>query len=514
MMSEGTVLRGRELQGPQRFSVDVVVVGSGSSGAVAASEFARAGQSVLVVEEGPWIRALDHGKMRPSESLRTAWREGAMSAALGLGKTPVINVTMGRAVGGSSILTGGVCFRTPGFVHKVWTDERGLRRMTEESMVPWFEEIERIANVELVPESMRSRATTLWGEGAEKMGGCIKPNRRNTSGCQGISQCNFSCPKGAKMSVDQTFLPDALAHGATILSDCLVEGITTKGGRAVGIRGRLLNRGGNRPGDRVVVDARRVVLACGAAHTPQLLQRAGIGRRSRQVGRNMTLHPSVRMIARFEEKVEGWKGAMQSAHSDSWEHEGLTLMSVYTPPSVVLSAVPGFGRGFASRSEDLPHLAMFGGMLHDEGAGRVIRGPGREPIMLYQMSKLDRSRLPNLIRVLGNAYLEAGAKELFLPILGHPSVTPDEFRKLDLDAVSPARVECSSQHPLGTTRMGVDPLNSVVNDEGAVWDLDELYVIDGGVIPTSLGVNPQLTIMAMALRLSRGIAERPLPLAV
>lgn len=510
-MSKGTVLRGRELQGPQRFSVDVVVVGSGSSGAVAASEFARAGQSVIVVEEGPWIRAIDHGNMRPSESLRTAWREGGMSAAIGLGNTPLINVTMGRAVGGSSILTGAVCFRTPGFVHKVWTDERGLKRVTEDSMVPWFEEIERIANVEEVPVSMQSKATSLWGQGARKMGGDISPNRRNTKNCKGCSQCNFSCPEGAKMSVDQTFLPDALNHGATILSDCLVEKITTRGGRAAGIEGRLLNRGNNKPGDRVIVEARRVVLAAGAAHTPLLLMRSGIARRSKQVGRNMTLHPSVRMIARFEERVEGWKGAMQSAHSGSWEHEGLTLISVFIPPSVVLSAVPGFGRGFASRTEDLPHLAMFGGMIHDEGGGRILRGPGREPIMYYKMSKEDRARMPNLIRRLGEGYLEAGAKELFLPILGHKSVTPDEFRKLDLEKINLSKLECTSQHPLGTTRMGTDPLNSVVNDEGAVWDLDELYVIDGGIIPTSLGVNPQLTIMAMALRLSRGIAERPLP---
>lgn len=512
-MAKGTVLRGRELQGPQRFSVDVVVVGSGSSGAVAAAEFARAGQSVLVVEEGPWIRAIDHGRMRPSQSLRTAWREGGMSAAFGIGKTPLINVTMGRAVGGSSILTGAVCFRTPGFVHRVWTEERGLKRVSEASMVPWFEEVERIANVEEVPVSMQSRSTSLWGEGARKMGGDIRPNRRNTKGCTGCSQCNFSCPEGAKMSVDQTFLPDALNHGATILSDCLVERITTKGGRAAGIEGRLLNRGTGKPGDKVVVEARRVVLAAGAAHTPLLLMRSGVGRRSRQVGRNMTLHPSFRMIARFDDKVEGWKGAMQSAHSDSWEHEGLTLMSVFVPPAVVLSAVPGFGHGFADRADDLPNLAMFGGMIHDEGGGRILRGPGREPLMLYKMSALDRSRLPNLIRVLGNAYLEAGAKELFLPVLGHPSVTADEFRRLDLDRISPSRMECSSQHPLGTTRMGSEPTNSVVNDEGKVWDLDELYVVDGGIIPTSLGVNPQLTIMAMALRLARGIAERPLPAA-
>lgn len=510
-MAKGEIIRGRDLRGPQRFSVDVVVVGSGASGAVTAATAAAAGQRVLVLEEGPYIPAVDHAAMRPSESLRNAWREGGMSAAIGLGQTPVINVTMGRAVGGSSMLTGGVCFRTPGHVLKTWVEERGLKELDEASLAPWFEEVETIVNVETVPDAMRSRSTTLWGIGAEKMGGCLKPNRRNMKGCTGCSQCNFGCPTGAKMSVDVTFLPSAIADGAMILSDCLVDRVVTRGNRAVGVVGRLLNGRNGKAGDTVEVQARRVVLAAGAAHTPMLLQRSGIGKRSKQVGRNMTLHPSFRMLARFDETVDGWKGAMQSAHSDSWEDEGLTLMSVYVPPSVIVSALPGFGRGFAARAEGLRNLAMFGGLIHDEGGGRVLRGPGREPLMVYRMSKADRARLPRLIQVLGEAYLEAGARELFLPILGHASVTPDEFRKLDLTKVSPTRFECSSQHPLGTTRMGSEATNSVVDVHGRAWDLEELYIVDGGILPTSLGVNPQLSIMTMALRLARGMVDRPLP---
>lgn len=510
-MTKGTVLRGRELKGPQHLDADVVIIGSGASGAVVAATLAAAGQRVVVLEEGPYIRAIDHAAMRPSESMRTAWREGGMSAALGIGQTPLINVTMGRAVGGSSMLTGGVCFRTPGYVLKTWVEERGLKELSEAALRPWFEEIETRIHVEEVPVAMRSKATTLWGEGAEKMGGCLKSNRRNTKGCKGCSLCNFGCPEGAKLSVDMTFLPDALRDGATIVSDCLVHRILTKGGRAAGIEGRLLNGPNQKPGDRIQVTAKRVVMAAGAAHTPMLLQRSGVGRKSRHLGRNMTLHPSFRMIARFDERVDGWKGAMQSAHSDSWEHEGLTLMSVFVPPSVVVSGLPGFGQGFAERAAGIRNLAMFGGLIHDEGGGRVIRVPGREPLMLYKMSPLDRARLPQLIRVLGEAYLEAGARELFLPILGHDSVTPDQFRRMDLSKISPRRFECSSQHPLGTTRMGSTAQDSVVDVSGKVWDLDELYVVDGGILPTSLGVNPQLSIMTMALRLAHGMLDRPLP---
>lgn len=509
----GEVLRGRALQGPQSFDADVVVVGSGASGAVVAATLAAAGQRVIILEEGPYIRAIDHAHMRPSVSMREAWRDGGMSAALGIGKTPLINVTMGRVVGGSSMLTGGVCFRTPGYVLNSWVKDHGLEGLDEDSMRPWFEQVEERIHVEDVPVEMRSRATSLWGEGAEKIGGGIASNRRNTKACVGHSQCNFGCPKGAKLSVDMTYIPQALTDGAIIISDCLVDRVTTTGGRAAGIQGRLLNGKNGKPKDRITVTARRVVLAASAAFTPMILQRSGIAKRSKHLGRNMTLHPSFRMIARFDSPVDGWKGAMQSAHSSSWEDEGITLMSVYTPPSVVLSGVPGVGPEFMERASSLRNLAMFGGMIHDDGGGRVMRAFGRDPLMLYKMSAKDRVSLARLVQVLGEAYLEAGAQELYLPILGHAPVTADAFRRLDLSEISPARYECSSQHPLGTTRMGSDAKNSVVDVHGEVWDIDELFVVDGGVLPSSLGVNPQLSIMAMAQRFAQGMLDKTLPAA-
>lgn len=509
----GTVLRGRELTGAQTFDTDVVVVGSGASGAVVAATLAAAGQRVIVLEEGPYIRAIDHAAMRPSMSMRNAWRDGGMSAALGVGKSPLINVTMGRAVGGSSMLTGGVCFRTPGYVLDSWVKDHGLRGLDETSMRPWFEQVEHDIHVEDVPVSMQSRSTILWGEGARKIGGDIQPNRRNTRGCTGCSQCNFGCPHGAKLSVDMTYIPAALRDGATVISDCLVDKVITRRGHAAGIVGRLLNGRGGKPGDRITIFARRVVLAASAAFTPMILQRSGIAKRSKALGKNMTLHPSFRMIARFDTPVDGWKGAMQSAHSTSWEHEGITLMSVYTPPAVIISGIPGVGDALMQRAGSLRNLAMFGGMIHDQGGGRVLRTFGRDPLMLYKMSAKDRVCLARLVRVLGDAYLEAGAQELYLPILGHAPVTPDEFRRIDLHSISPARYECSSQHPLGTTRMGVDKRNAVVDVSGEVFDLENLFIVDGGTLPSSLGVNPQLSIMAMALRFAHKMLDKPLPSA-
>jgi choline dehydrogenase-like flavoprotein len=498
---------GRNLSTDQVWETDVLVVGSGAGGAIAAYELANAGRDVLILEEGPFLRPKEHASLRPTQHMRAAWRQGAMTAALGIGNTPVINLTMGRCVGGSSALTGGVCFRTPGSVLKTWTETRGLVELSEKNLEPFFDEIERRLHIQPVPEPMWSNSTHLFGAGLRKLGTKIKAIQRNTVDCSGIGQCNFGCPQGSKMSVDRSVLPEAMKRGARLVSDCLVERLVMEGSRVVGARGRIHREDRTRKGPRFEVRAKTVVVAAGGVHSPSLLQASGVGKRSRQVGRNLTVHPAFRMIARFDEPVHGWSGSLQSAFTDAYEHEGVTLMSVYVPPGAMATGVPGLGPEWMSNVEKMPYFAMFGGLVHDEAGGRVRKIWGREPLVTYRMCKGDQAKIPAAMKRLGETWLAAGAQELFLPILGHQSVTPDQFRALDWGSIPARLYECSSQHPLGTCRMGTHSDHSVVDGKGKVWDMDNLYVMDGSVIPTSLGVNPQETIMAMVTRLARGLAQ-------
>jgi choline dehydrogenase-like flavoprotein len=504
----GGIHQGRHLDRDLIVDTDVVVVGSGAGGAVVAALLAEAGQRVIVLVEGPHVSVPEIQRMRPSQHMRRAWRDGGMTVALGVGDSPTINVTMGRAIGGSSIVTGAVCFRTPEHVLDTWAGQLGLSDLTPRGLDPYFTEVERAIHVEEVPEPMRSLSTRRFVEGAEKLGLTMEPLRRNTRDCNGCGRCNFGCPHGAKMSVDMNYLPRAVAAGATIWSDCLVESLRIENGRATGVTGRILGRDGlfSRP-RRLQISARRVVLAAGSYHTPLLLQRAGVGRSSDQVGRNMTLHPSFRMFARFDERIEGWKGALQSAYSRSLEKEGITLVSLFIPAGVIAATMTGFGPEHVRRAADVPHIAVFGGLVHDEGGGTVRRGPGREPLVTYRMARADRAKIPRVIRVMSEIFFAAGAREVFPPILGQPGVTPDELRRLDLDHIPAMRLECSSQHPLGSCRMGVRASESVVDPRGQAWDVENLYVADGSIVPTSLGVNPQLTIMAMATRIAHGLRE-------
>jgi choline dehydrogenase-like flavoprotein len=502
-----TIRRGTRERSPFSASVDVVVVGSGAGGAIVARELARAGLDVIVLEEGGHHPAEEYATFSPTHALRTLAREAGLGIAVGLGDTPLMSVMAGKCVGGSSVLTGGVCFRIPDDVLHDWSTRLGLATMTPDALAPYFEEIERDLQVTVVPEAMRSRSTELFVEGADKLGIPMKPLRRNAPNCKGAARCNFGCPNNAKMSVDVAVLPEACDRGTVILSDALVEKVIVEGGIARGVRGRFLDAETGEPRIPFDVRARAVVVACGSLHTPGLLQKSGAG--GDHVGRNLTLHPAFRIGALFDEKVEGWDGAMQSVYSDHFAEDGLTLLGVYTAPSVLAAAFPGVGREHRRIVRSLPNLAFFGAMIHDEAGGRVRRWLSREPLITYRMNARDRGRLWKGIEILGEMAFAAGAREIFLPIFGAGAIRrPEDLRALVAAPPSARKVECMSFHPLGSARMSATPDRGVVKATGESWRVSNLFVVDGSVVPTSIGVNSQLPIMAIALRLARGIASK------
>lgn len=501
------VVHGSRLRGPQTVRAEVCVIGSGSGGAVIARELAEEGFDVIVLEEGPYHPLEEYSRWRPMETFRRMARAGGSTIAVGAKGSPTVNVLAGSCVGGGSVLTGGVCFRVPDAVHDEWVELLGTDSLSTRAMQPLYHRVEEMVHVEEVPVDMRPASTVRFAEGAEKLGWPLKPLRRNTKGCCGCSRCNFGCPHGAKMSVDLTYLPRACERGARVYADHRVDRLRVEGGRITAIEGRLVTDPDRRSGDRFVVHADHVIVAAGTMHTPVLLGRSRIGRRSRQMGRNLTLHPAFRAMATFDEPVEVWKGALQSAYSDAFEHEKLMFVSASAPMNMLAAGLPGVGPEWMDRTRAIPHLATFGFMLHDDPSGRVRRTLGREPFVSYAMSESDRTATRRGLELISEAFFAGGAREVLLPIFGaSPIRSMDELGPV-LDDLDFRRIECFSFHPLGTCRMGTDASHSVCDHTGRVWGLDNLWLADGSVVPTSVGVNTQIPIMTMATRIAFAFAE-------
>lgn len=502
------IVVGRDLPGGFDCSVDVCVVGSGSGGAVVAKELAEAGLTVCVLEEGGYYAPEDYRNFTFAESARRMYRGAGATMAIGVGDSPTVQIVTGRVVGGGSVLAGGVCFRTPEHVLDEWCRE-GLEDLSPGKMEPIFEHVEREVSVTETHASLRSESTKLFVSGAERLGIGMSPMRRNVEHCDGRGRCTTGCPTGSKKSVDVTYLRKARAKGTVVYSDCLVERIMTRGNRAIGVTGRVLGGRKGEPGAPFTVHARTVVVAAGALHTPLLLRASGLGRRSSALGRNLTLHPGFAVGALAPSRVEGWKGALQSVYSDHLTEEGILMLGMFADPSLIASRMPGVGAAHRAYVEQVSSSALFAGLLRDKGRGTVRRGLGREPLVTYRMAPEDKRAFVRAFCTVAEMALAGGAREVMLPLQGVAPIRDVEaLRKLAENPPSAARFESISFHPLCTARMGISSTQDVVDPDGETYEVENLYVADGSVFRSSLGVNAQVPIMASATRIAWRLRDR------
>jgi hypothetical protein len=311
------------------------------------------------------------------------------------------------------------------------------------------------------------------------------------------------CPTGAKRSADVSYVPAALERGAQIVTGASVDRVDIRGGIARGVTGRLSS------GRTFRVRADAVVVAGGALLTPLLLERSGACRTSGWLGKNLSIHPASKAFALFDERIEMSRGIPQSYGVDSLKEEGIMLEGASLPLDVTALAIPFVGRRYMELMAQYPHLASFGTMVQDHARGSVHAGPGGLPIIRYDSCRNDLDRIQRGVALICEIFLRAGARRVFPFIHGHDELRDEgDLARLRAAKLSPGDIEISAYHPLGTCRMGTDPTRSCIGPDGEAHDTQALYIADGSALPSSLGVNPQLTIMAVALRTAEAIDAR------
>ena len=473
---------------------DVVIIGSGAGGAVVAAELAESGLSVGVLEEGEH-HATGEFTTRTLDMLRMLYRDGG--AATTLSRAPV-QFAEGRCVGGSTVVNGGMAFRASERVLHRWASAAGLPGLNLDDQ---YARVERLLSVGPPDPDSIGRDQQLLKAGADRLGWRVIECRRAHVHCGGCNVCVWGCPTGAKQSALVSYLPRAVSFGASVWTSCRVDRVLMNGKRAVGVVASVA-------GHPVTVRARRVVLAAGAVQTPALLQRSRVASPSHQVGRNLALHPGAAVTAVFDEVVDGWAGAHESYQVREFENEGIILAAVNLPPSLVTRTLHLRGTELDEAMAEYPRMVTAGVLIEDTGAGRVRAVGRRDVAVTYPVSPMDSTRVVRAVTLLGEALFAAGARRLHLPLDGaQPVVSMDELRRLTEAPIASGRLELSTVHLMGTARLGADPVTSVCDPYGAVRDTERLFVADASLFPAPVGVNPQLTVMALATRVAERIID-------
>lgn len=498
---------------------DAVVVGSGAGGGVVAAALAAAGRSVIVLEAGPYVDEASMPRAEVDAFDRLYLNHGLLTTWDGS-----ITLLAGTGVGGGTLVNWMTCIPAPASVRAEWEADHGLEGMTGE---PWSSDIAAIETELDVAEATHiPPKDAIVLRGARALGWEAAPTRRNASACGDCGSCPFGCRRGTKRSGIRTHLATAFAAGSRIVPAARVTRVLTEGGRAVGVEADVTD------GDTIrhlVVRAPTVVLAAGALRTPAILQRSGFDHPS--IGRHLRVHPVPVVAGRFTETVEMWRGTMQAARSMQFSEpepgrNGYVIEAAPGHPGLLALALPWEGteahaRVMASSS----HLSPLIAVTRDGGEGRASLSKAGRVRLDYRLDPVGVATMRHALVSMARLARAAGATEILAsgspPIWYHPTAGGPEAdarayarfeEALAVTDLAPNRAAVFSAHQMGSVRMGADPATHPCDPWGRVRAgssgdavIGGLYVGDTSVFPTGIGVNPMITTMALARRVSRVI---------
>ena len=491
---------GSAIPGERIVRVDACVIGTGAGGAPVAKELAEGGMRVAMVEEGKRFTT-DDFTARPREMTTLLYRDAGQVATVG--NVPIV-LPLGCTVGGTTTINSGTCFRTPEPVLERWAQDFGLEQLTADALDPFFRRVEREVNVAQVPAELAGANAHVVKRGADALGWSGDFIWRNARGCVGSGVCAFGCPTSAKQHTGLTYVARAWDAGATTFSECRAERIEIEGGRVRAVEARTA------AGGRLRVECELVVVACGAIHTPLFLRRQGLGGASGELGRNLSIHPATAVRALLDEEIDMALGVPQSYFVDEFADERIMFEGAAGPPDYHAMSLPFSRDTHRELMLRYRNTSQFGLMVSDTSRGVVRERAGRAEIR-YDLNAADTVAFKRGIELLTELYWAAGATAVYPPIerlgvLREGEVGP--IRRLD---VRPRDLTLMAFHPLGTARADARPGRGVVDGDLRLHGAEGIYVADGSVVPSALGVNPQITIMALATRLAYHLLGAPPP---
>lgn len=485
--------------GATTLEADVCVVGSGAGGSVIAARMAQSGRSVLVVEAGPYRNEADFDQLESSGAGMYLGGGGLWS------EEGEIGLLAGSTLGGGTVINSMVCLRPPKDIRREWASA-GLHGLDGPDFDKQVDRVwERLAvNTGATHYNVNTKrmidGLTACGYGHER----LPRNASSDDDPRHCGYCNSGCQQGRKQSTLNTYLEDAAAAGARFVADCHVDRILVERGRAAGVEGVVQTAAGKA---RLVVRAPIVVVAAGGIESPALLLRSGIG--GPAVGRHLRLHPAWMVTGVYHEAIEAWRGQVQAAASfDLTRSEsgvGFLVETLGLSPAVWAANAP-FTDGARHRREllKLRHMASWHAISHDHGSGQVVIDRDGRALVRWRLDdEVDRRVALRAHLELARLHRAAGAREIFPFHWNGPRWHDGEPFEVFLDAlraVPPQEYTAFSAHQMSSCRMGSDPSRSVADGRGELHDVPGVWIGDASALPSAPGINPMITIMALAER--------------
>jgi len=482
-------LRSRVPRAGETLRADACVIGSGAGGAVAAAALAAAGKQVIVLERA---------RMRTEPDFDGRELEGyaALFVDRGIATTTdrAISILAGSALGGGTIVNWNTSLRIPAAVRDEW------RAAGIEDLDPHYDAVSARLDVD-TDESARNGANAALERGLKALGLSSATIARNVRGCGDCGPCTLGCRRGAKQSAMRTYLADACERGAEIVCGADARRIVARNGRVTGVVARI-------DGGEITIEAPLVALAGGAILSPALLLRSGIA--EAQAGLHFHLHPVSVTSGVYDDDLGGvWSGVPQSVLGDAFtDIDGAFGFRIEVPqgyPGILAAAFPWWGSAaHRGRAAEARRIAPFIAIVRDRSEGRVRIDSSGEPLVDYLCGPSERRLLTRAMAECARIHAAACARAIFTlhtPPLTHDGGALAPFlAEIERRGIVSNRVTLFSAHQMSSCRIGRTVGGSVAGPDGQVWGVRGLYVTDASAFPSASGVNPMLTVMALARR--------------
>lgn len=467
-------------------SAEIVVIGSGAGGATVAATLAQSGRDVLVLEEGP-PSSVDSIEAHSPPAMRAMYRDGGASA---ISAQTRIAYVEGSCVGGSTEINSGFWHRLPPSVLAAWQVDYGLNISGKDDLQGIFEQLEAELGLTSIGKGVLPPSSEVFRVGLEKLGWDARETPRIQRGDPASSQFSLN----AKSTMSTTLIPKAVKAGARLISNCKVKKITRKGASATGVEATV---GTAHDYEDISIDAKYIWICGGTTQTPLLLARSGM---NRNVGSNLQIHPMIKVAAEFDQVLNAHESVMPVFQIRDYASDVFIGGSVFTPGFLAM-ALADSGSIDAKSLANWRNCAIFYVSIKSRGKGSVGMLPFSSAASLkFRLTGDDASNLTAGLTRLSEVLLSGGATRLFPGVAGAGSwESMDQVRTALSSPIEFSRMRLSTVHLTSSVPIGENDTACAADSTGKLFGINNVYVGDASTIPTAPGVNPQGTVMALAM---------------